>query len=486
MLHRSVGPEPDSLDLHRAQSVSALNVLRDLHEGLLIMDAHGQPVAGLAQTWQVSEDGLSWRFQLHPEARFSDGSPVRAQDFVAGWRRALDPVTASPLAWMLDGIRGATELRAGRGAPEALGVRAEAEDLLVVELERPLPWFETLLTQPLMAPWRESDPPLYTGAFMLVEQVPGAHMRLVANPQHAQHAGRSLDGVVWHVMEQPGVELARFRAGGLHITETIPPGRADWLARNLPEQLRIAPYLGSFYLAFNLSRPPFADQPELRRALSLAIDREILTERVIGSGELPAWGLIPPGMPGWPEGVEAALPEASRLAEARRLYEAAGYSEEQPLTVELRINTSLAQRRVASAVAAMWKMHLGVRTRLVNEEWKVFIANRRHGRLTEVVRGGWIADWPDAANFLELFASDSPGNYAFFKDRPFDVLMRQAARQSGEERLVTLRQAERRLLDQQVIIPLYYHVSRHLVDPAVRGFEDNPMDVHLSRWLALP
>jgi oligopeptide transport system substrate-binding protein len=134
----------------------------------------------------------------------------------------------------------------------------------------------------------------------------------------------------------------------------------------------------------------------------------------------------------------------------------------------------------------MWKLHLGVRTRLVNEEWKVFITNRRQGRITEVFRGGWIADWRDAANFLQLFAGDSPGNYTFFDDAVFDGLMRRAARERGDERLATLREAEARLLDEQVIVPLYYYVSRHLVDPHVRGFEDNPMDIHLSRWMSLP
>jgi len=485
-LHRGVGPEPDSLDIHTAQSLSALNVLRDLHEGLLTFDAGANLVPGVAKSWTVSDDGRVWTFELDESARWSDGTPITAQDFVAGWRRALAPGTASPTAALLDTVAGARALRTGEGSPESLGIIARGDHRLAVELERPLPFFDELLTHPVTYPWPGGEGERFSGAFVLAEQVPGAHLTLRANPAYRRAKTVALDAVQWHVIEQPNVELARYRADQLHITETIPPGRIDWLREQFGEALRIAPYLGSFYLGFNLSREPFAGRPDLRRALSLAIDRDILTERVLGSGEVPAWGLLPPGMPGWPEARRPPVPVEERLTEARRLYERAGYSEARPLQVELRFNTSLTHRRMAAAIAAMWKLHLGAQTRLINEEWKVFIANRRQGRITEVFRGGWIADWRDAANFLQLFESDSPGNYTFFEDEAFDRLMDRAGRQSGEQRLATLREAESRLLDQQVIVPLYYYVSRHLVAPDVQGFEDNAMDIHLSRWLSLP
>jgi oligopeptide transport system substrate-binding protein len=485
-LHRGVGPEPDSLDIHTAQSLSALNVLRDLHEGLLSFDARAELVPGVAASWSVSEDGRTWTFELDEAARWSDGRAIVAGDFVAGWRRALGPATASPTAALLDPVENARALRSGQAEPGALGISAPSPHRLVVRLERPTPWFGELLTHPVTYPWPGSGSSRYSGAFVLDDQVPGARLELLPNEHYRAAGDVSLDAVTWHVIEQPNVELSRYRAGQLHITETIPPGRVDWLRERFGDELRISPYLGSFFLAFNLQREPFADAARLRRALSLAVDRDILVERVLGSGEIPAWGLLPPGMPGWPEGREPPLPPDERLAEAERLYREAGYGDDRPLEVELRFNTSLTHRRMAAAIAAMWKLHLGVRTRLVNEEWKVFITNRRQGRITEVFRGGWIADWRDAANFLQLFAGDSPGNYTFFDDAVFDGLMRRAARERGDERLATLREAEARLLDEQVIVPLYYYVSRHLVDPHVRGFEDNPMDIHLSRWMSLP
>lgn len=485
-LHRGLGPGPDSLDIHRAQSLSALNVLRDLHEGLVSLSADGALIPGLAERWSVSRDGLTWTFRLRENARWSDGRSITAQDVVAGWRRLVDPTTASPQAAWLDRVQSASEIRRGALAPEALGVESVSEYRLRVHLERPTAWLPELLSHPATFPWPGDGSPRYSGPFVLAERIPGAHLHLQANPEWHAADEVMLEAVRWHVIEEPNVELNRYRAGELHITETIPPGRLDWLRERFGPELRIAPYLGSFFLTFNLGRPPFRDQRALRQALSLVIDRELLTERVLGSGELPAERLIPPGMPGWAGRFDGPSPDlVARRARAREIYRSAGYSERNPLTVELRVNTSLAHRRMSAAVAAMWREHLGVRTRQVSEEWKVFVANRRHGRLTQIVRGGWIADWRDAANFLQLFESNSPLNYSFWSDPDFDALMQRADRAEGIARQQLLLEAEQRLLDAQVIIPLYYYVSRHLVKSNVQGFEDNLMDVHLSRWIGL-
>lgn len=485
-LHRGLGPEPDSLDIHRAQSLSALNVLRDLHEGLVSLNAQADLIPGLAERWTVSDDGLTWTFWLRENARWSDGSAVTADDLVAGWQRLLDPDTASPQAAWLDRVRSAVAVRNGRLSPGRLGIEAVSSRQLQVHLERPTAWLPELLTQPATFPWPGDKGQRFSGPFVLADQVPGAHIHLTANSEwHAADQVR-LESVRWHVIEAPTVELNRYRANGLHITETIPPGRLDWLRDRFGSELRISPYLGSFFLTFNVARAPFRDDVGLRRALSLVIDRALLAERVLGSGELPARRLIPPGMPDWPGTFETQdIAIEARRSQARELYRAAGYSDRNPLTVELRVNTSLTHRRTSAAVAAMWREHLGVRTRQVSEEWKVFVANRRHGRLTQVVRGGWIADWRDAANFLQLFISDSPLNYSFWSDLHFDALMDRADLDTGMARQALLHEAEQRLLDAQVIIPLYYYVSRHLVKPNVRGFEDNLMDVHLSRWIRL-
>lgn len=468
-LHRGLGPSPDALDIHLAQGLSAFNLLRDLHEGLMTRDALGRPVAGIAVAWVVSEDGRRWRFELDPAARWSDGEPIVAADFVRGFDRARDPATASPTAAWLDVI---------------VSVRAGGESELVIELSRPVPWFEELLTLPVMFPWRD-DAEVYSGAFRLDRRVPGARFELTRNPYFRAAGSVALDRLVWHVTEDPSAELARFRAGELHITESVPPGRHDWLTRQFGDGYRVAPYLGSFYLVYNLARPPFEGDAALREALSLAIDRKLIAERVLGAGQLPAWRLVPPGLSGWPQTPHrhAGLADAERIRRARELLEASSFDRRH--RIELRFNSSLAHRRLAAAVAAMWKQHLGVTARLVNEEWKVFVTNRRQGRITEVVRGGWIADWADPANFLGNFHSESPLNYAFLRDAAFDRLLERADTLSGGSRIDTLWRAEQRLLERNAIIPLYYYVSRHLVAPEVTGYLDNPMDIHLSRWLGL-
>jgi oligopeptide transport system substrate-binding protein len=483
VIHRGLGPSPDTLDIHRAQGLSAFNLLRDLHEGLLTRDAEGRPVPAIATSWTISDDGRSWRFALDPSARWSDGTPIVAADFVRGFERARDPDTASPTVGWLDPIE---------------SIRALDATTLDYELVRPLPWFEELLTLPVAFPYPaglcddgpdagsepcDKDRRRSSGPFRLVEQVPGSVFRLERNPHFRDVEAVAPAGVVWHVTEDPSAELARFRAGELHATETVPPGRIDWLREQLGASLRISPYLGSFYLVYNLRQPKFQN-PAVREALSLAIDRRLLTERVLGAGELPASRLVPPGLDGWPEETVSQDFEAD-VERARELLRRAGHPGGRGLEVELRFNSSLAHRRKAVAVAALWKQHLGVRTRLVNEEWKVFVTNRRHGRITEIVRGGWIADWADPANFLDNFHSASPLNYAFLADSELDRLLDQARGQRGAVRRETLLAAEERLLGRHAIIPLYYYVSRHLVSPRLRGWEDNPMDIHLSRWLDL-
>ena len=310
-VHRGLGPEPGSLDIHAAQGLAALNVLRDVREGLVTLDAEGAPVPGVAVAWTVSDDRRTWTFRLDPVARWSDGTPVTARDFVRAWRRAVDPATGAPLGGLLDGLVNAAAIRSGDKPPASLGAHAVDASTLRLELVEPVPWLPTLLAHPVAFPLAE-DPALTNGPFERVEHVPGSHIALAADPDWRAAESVKIERVVWHTIEDPAVELGRYRAGGLHITESVPPGRVEWLREKLGAELRIAPYLGSFWLGYNLRRPPFEDAGDLREALSLAIDRELIAERVIGAGEMPAWRLVPPGMPDWPE---AAGP-GERLDEA--------------------------------------------------------------------------------------------------------------------------------------------------------------------------
>lgn len=492
VLSRGLGPEPDSLDIHQAQGLAALQVLRDLNEGLLSLDAAGQLVPGVAASWQVSDDGLRYRFALRRDARWSNGDPVLAGDFVRGWQMALAPATQARTASLLAPVGGARAVLAGEVGVQALLVQARDSHTLEVTLEQATPWFLELLTHPVSYPVHSdagaavSDRPV-NGAWVLHAQVPRSHLSLRPNRHFHSASELALDEVIYVTVEDPGAELSRFRAGEIHITETIPPGRHDWLAENLPEALRIAPYMGSFWLGLNLDRQPLAGQPELRRALSLAIDRETLTEKVLGAGEIPAWTLVPPGLAGYqaPGDPAQAMSREERHALARALYRRAGYGADRPLRLELRFNTSTQHRRMAVAVAAMWKQVLGVHAQLLQEEWMVFVNNRRQGVLTQAFRGGWIADYADPVSFLDLFRGGDPLNTVFYRNPAYDQLLDSAAGQKGAQRLELLQQAEALMLRDTPVIPLYYYVSRHLVHPNVHGYVDNPRDIHLSRYLDL-
>jgi oligopeptide transport system substrate-binding protein len=492
VLHRGLGPEPDSLHIHQAQGLAAINLLRDLREGLVTFDADGEPVPGQAESWQVLDEGRRYRFILRGDARWSNGDPVVADDFVRAWQRAFSAGTAAATGGLLKNVARAGDVLAGRAEPSALGVRADGPGVVEIELDRPAPWFLEILAHPVAFPLHPEgmDDPRgapVNGPFLLQEWTPRSTIRLLRNPHYYAASSVALDGVDYHPIEEPATELALYRAGELQITETIPAGRYAWLRENLPAELRISPYLGSFWLGFNFRHPLLGRSPELRRALALAIDRDILVGTVLGAGDLAGWSVVPPGMAGYEPAVmsEAGLGKQEREAEAQRLYRESGAGRDEPLLLELRYNTSGVHRRMAVAVAAMWKQVLGVNTELVNEEWKVFVNNRTLGVVTQVFRGGWIADYADPSSFLDLFVGGSGLNHAFYRGDRFDTLLGAAAEASGAARMALLQQAEAQLMQDMPVIPLYYYVSRHLVSPAVTGYQDNVRDIHLSRYLDL-
>ena len=303
-VHRGLGPEPDSLHIHQAQGLAAINLLRDIREGLVTFDVNGEPVPGQAASWEVLDGGLRYRFTLRTDARWSNGDPVTAGDFVRAWRRAFTPATAAATAGLLRNVRHADDIMKNNMPADALGIRAVEPGILEVELSQAAPWLPEILAHPVAFPLHADgiDDPRnapVNGPFRITEWTPRASIHLAPNPEFHASDSVGVDGVVYYPIEEPATELARYRAGELDITETIPAGRFDWLRENLPDDLRVHPYLGSFWLGLNLNHAALGRSRELRRALSLAIDREIVVRTVLGSGELPGWSIVPPGIPGY-------------------------------------------------------------------------------------------------------------------------------------------------------------------------------------------
>jgi oligopeptide transport system substrate-binding protein len=499
VLRKGNGAEPESLDPHHAESVTASNVLRDLYEGLVAEAADGTLIPGAAESWKLSADGLVYTFRMRPGARWSNGDPVTAADFEYGLKRSADPATLNEYAAILTPIENADAVVAGELPPERLGVKATDELTLEIRVHTPTPYLLGLLThastyavhRPSIAAHGQNFARPGTlvgnGAYRLAEWSMQSHIRLVRNPYYWDDANTTLDEVWCYSIENADAELNRYRAGELDLTDTVPARQLRWLKANLADELRIAPYLGSYVFGFNMTRPPFGANPALRKALALAVDREILTSRISGAGEMPAYSWVPPVTGYHPRQPEwGGWTQVQRDEEARRLYAQAGYTRDKPLRVQLLYNTDNNHRRLTAALAAMWRETLGVQTELLNQEWQVFLQTRREKLETEVFRYAWIGDYDDPFTFLEILQSTHGINDMGYSSPQYDALLSRASREANPaRRMRLLADAEQLMLADLPMIPVYFYVSKKLVKPWVAGFHGNIRDHHPSRFIRI-
>jgi oligopeptide transport system substrate-binding protein len=453
----------------------------------------------MATAWEVSGDGLTWTFHLRPNARWSNGEAVTARDFVFGFRRAVSPVTASSVAGLLAPIANARGVMTGRLPPEALGVEAPDSSTLRIRLEAAVPWLPQLLTHPVAYPLHRPSLAAHgdaftrpgnlvsNGAFHLSEWLPQSHVKLVRNHHYWNRRNVAIDEVWFLPLDNQAAELARYRDGELDWSYDVPHQQFGWIRRNLSDELHVAPRLAVSYLGFNLTRPPFGGVPGLRRALAMAVDRELIVRAVTGSGEIPAYALVPamdgydPQRPEW-----ADWSRDRQIEEARELYARAGYGPRRPLKLELLYTAGPNNQRLAVAIASMWREYLGVQTSLTGQEFKVFLETRQDLSATEAFRSNWVADFRDVMSFLGLFDSAAGSSDTGFQSEAYDALL-EASMKTGDRdrRQELLEQAERLLLEHQPVAPLYFYVTKRLVKPWVRGWAPNPMDIHPSQHFYL-
>jgi oligopeptide transport system substrate-binding protein len=486
------GAEIQTLDPHRGEEIQGANIQRDLYEGLVNEAPNGDIVPGAAESWTISDDRKTYTFRLRHDARWSNGDPVTSADFVYGLRRGVDPKTLSTYSFILSPIVNADAIAAGRLPPDELGVRAVDAYTLEIRLEHPTVYFLDLLQHSMTYPLHRASFEKYgdqftrpgnlvgNGAFQLAEWVVQSHIKLVRNRYYWNNASTKLDEVWYYPTEDQTAEFQRYRANELDITDVVPATQVKWIKENLASEFIIAPYLGSYFYGFNVTRPPFKDQPKLRRALALAIDREVITDQVIGEGQTPAFGWVPPVAHYKPQQMpEAAWTQAQREAEAKRLYAEAGYSAENPLRTEILYNTQENHRRIAVAIASMWKRVLGVEARITNQEWKVFLDTRDKKVDTQVYRHGWIGDYNDAFTFAEMLRSTTGLNDTGYANPEYDRLVVAAqAELDLDKRGELLEAAERVMLADMPILPIYIYVTARLVKPWVGGYQSNIMDHH--------
>jgi len=495
---RHIKDEPASLDPLKAVGLPEIQVIRDLFEGLTNQDAQGKIVPGVAQSWS-SNDNKTWVFTLRNNARWSNGDPVTAQDFVYSWQRLVDPKNSSPFAWFagLSGIENAAAITKGEMTPDKLGVIAQGKTQLKVTLDRPVPWFPALVANVALFPvpqkiiaqqgdsWTSPGKLVGNGAYQLSERVVNEKIVLTRNPHYWDDAHSVLTKVTFVPINEESSATKRYRSNDIDITESFPKNMYALLKKTLPGEVYTPDQLGTYYYAFNTQKGPTADV-RVRKALSWSIDRKVIAEKVLGTGEKPAWHFTPDVTAGF-----KPLPtfmqqhdQNSLNAQAKSLLAAAGYGPGKPLKLKLLYNTSESHQKIAIAVASMWKKNLGVDVTLENQEWKTYIDSRNSGNF-DVIRASWVGDYNEPSTFLNLLTSGNSSNIARFNNADYDAVIAKASRETSDQvRNSDYNRAEQILAEQAPIAPIYQYTNGRLIKPWVKGYPiTNPEDVAYSREL---
>ena len=490
VLRRGLGGQPGSLDPQRAEDAFSFDVLRDLYEALTTSSPSGEVLPAAAESWSVDKAGTHYEFRLRRDGRWSNGDPVLARHFVTALRRAVDPATASGGADLLRAIENAPAILRGDLPADRLGVRAVDDYLLQIALSKPVPYFPDILTNTVASPVHDSSlagsggfskggGTVSNGPYSLAEIVPGSSLRLARNGFYWNSGAVTFDEVRYELVPDENAEFARFRAGELDVTNNVPEQRFAELVKAPNSGLQHRPSLATFYFAMNTDRGPLSKGRDVRQALSLAIDREAITSAITRAGQVPAYSLVAkgvwnytPGEYGWRNtGMQ------SRLEQARALYAAAGYSASRPLHLRMLYNENDLIQRVCVAIASMWKEALGIETELVQMEFRAYLAARADPAQWDVVRVGWSADYNDASSFLDTMTDGSPQNFGHWSNAKYAGLLEDAALEPDTaRRRLLLQKAEQLMLEDYPILPVYFYVTRRLVQPRISAPPINPMN----------
>lgn len=496
-LSRAIGNDPDSLDPHKAIGTSASILIYDLFEGLVSVDARGELVPGAASEWKVDATGKVYTFTLRPNLKWSDGTPLTAADFEYSLRRLMLPETAARYASFLYPIRNARAVNTGRAPPESLGVRAVDARTLRLELENPAPQLTELLTSvgAVAVPrhaiekhgreWTRPGKIVSNGAYALAEVSPQTLIRARRNPHYHSAASVDIDEVVYYPIEDEGTSFKRFQAGELDIAIKFPIDRIEQIRKQYPTQLRTAPSIGTTMLVLNHRKPPFGDA-RVRRALALAIDRNVLADRILRKTALPAYTLVPAGVSRYRAPVPdyASAPLAERQAEARGLLAAAGFGPGKPLKFTMQYFTEARTRTLAVAMVSMWRA-VGVHCELVNKDLGSVISSVRAGSY-EVSLYAWFSSFDDPSTFLDIVTTKARGSFTGYSNPAFDSAFNTAnALPIAAERLSALARAEALALADVPVIPLFTNINQRLVSKRVSGWQDNPRGANLTRYLSV-
>lgn len=500
-LHLGNGAEPQDLDPQICTAYTEYNVLLALFEGLTVIDeASSKAVAGTASHWEQSDDGLVYTFHLRPEARWSNGDPVTAQDFVFSYQRILSSGLAAEYAYMLYPLANAEAFNAGRLTDFGqVGVKALDAHTLQLTLGAPTPYLLALLAHQAWFPvhpdtirkhgrpdergtrWTRPENFVGNGAFALKVWEPNSRIVVEKNPHYWNASVNRLNGVVFYPNENIATDESAFRAGQLHVTYDILPDRIEHYRRTAPDQLRVDPFLESYFIRFNVTRPPLNDV-RVRRALARAIDREAIANTLLSGSRLPAHHFTPPDTAGYT--ATARVP--TDFDAARALLAEAGFPNGRGFPIlNLQMNTDAINAKVLEAIQAMWKRELGISVTLSNADFRVYLDQMRTLSY-DLSRARWIGDYNDPNTYLDMFVTGGGNNQTGWSNPNYDRLIAEAGRTSDAVRRFALfQEAEAILLNEVPVAPVFFGTRTFLIHPSVKGWVPSLLGIHRYQtvWL---
>ncbi|OOR99563.1 oligopeptide ABC transporter substrate-binding protein OppA [Haemophilus paracuniculus] len=499
------GAEPSSFDPHKTEGVPESQIAYQLFEGLVTVDSDGKDQPGVAESWQSSPDYKTWTFKLRKDAKWSNGDPVTAHDFVYSWQRLVNPKTAAPYASFLTylQVENAQDIIDGKKQPAELGVKAVDDYTFEVKLSAPVPYAIGLTTHTSLFPvnknvvekfgdaWVKKENFVGNGAYKLVDHVINEKIVFERNPNYWNDKETVINKATFLAIESLNTDVARYRAGDEDMTNYgLPPEIYQKLKKEIPNEVFTVKTLSTYIYELNNKKAPFNDV-RVRQALNLALDRNVITDKVLGQGQTPAYVFTPPYIT---EGnlianpAYASEPMAERKVKAKKLLEEAGFSKTNPLKFTLLYNTNENHKKIALAASSLWKANTDglVDVKLENQEWKTYLNTRREGK-SEVARAGWAADYNQATTYVNYFLSNSSNNTAFYQSKAYDEAVAESyAATDAEGRAKAYAKAEAILAQDAPIVPVYFYVNTRLVKPYVKGYEGkDPQDNILLRNLYL-
>ncbi|MEQ1964206.1 ABC transporter substrate-binding protein [Xenorhabdus khoisanae] len=490
---RNNGAEPASLDTHKVSSNVEFNIISDFFDGLIQVNKQGKIEPRLAASWET-QDNKKWVFHLRKDIKWSDGSPITAHDVVFSWRRLIDPDTVSPYGSYLENasVVNANEVLTGKKKTEELGIKALDDKTLEVRLDKPVGDFLQMLTHPAMFPisekavkkhgdkWTRPEVFIGSGPYKLSEWVVNEKIVGVRNTQHWDDKNTVINKVTYLPLSSEKADLNRYLAGEIDITFTIAAESFPSLKKSLPDEIKLSPKATVYFYEFNNKKPPFNDV-RVRQALSLAVDRNIIVDKILGQGQLPAYTMLTPDIGGFnfKQPDYASWTQEQRITKAKELLNDAGFNQNNPLTFNLLYNTQEGHKKIAIAVSSMWKKNLGVNAVLQNQEWKVMLDNMHQGKF-DVIRRAWVADYDSPMTFLSLFSSKQVKNTSLYTNDEFDQLLEKVSETNDKN---YYQKASDILTKELPAIPIYFYVNHNMVKPYVGGFHANTRGEYFTKDL---